>query len=125
MAIATDELRTALANANMAPRLKLWAPGSVTTITPTNPTMSADQRCSLTFSLRMTIDSSVVNSGAAKLIATAEPSDIMLNAKNMQVIEPNCDTPRCKCPKYRWVRNTAIPVFGMIITATVTSAKTA
>jgi hypothetical protein len=42
--------------------------------TPTNPTISADQRWMPTRSLRITIDSRVVNNGAAKPIAVAEPS---------------------------------------------------
>ena len=67
--------------------------------TPTNPTISADQRWTPTFSFRITIDSKVVNNGAAKPIAVAEPSDSTLTARNQHSIEPNCDRPRCRCSR--------------------------
>ena len=67
--------------------------------TPTNPTISADQRWMPTFSFRITIDSRVVNNGAAKPIAVAEPSDSTLTAMNQHSIEPNCDRPRCRCSR--------------------------
>ena len=41
----------------------------------------------------------VVNNGAAKPIAVAEPSDSTLTARNQQSIEPNCDSPRCRCSR--------------------------
>jgi hypothetical protein len=69
------------------------------TSTPTNPRSSADQRCTPTRSFNIRIDNSVVKSGAEKLIPIAEPSDSIRNATNMQVIEPNCDRPRCKCSR--------------------------
>ena len=56
--------------------------GWVITRTPTNPRISADQRWTPTLSFRITIDSRVVNSGAEKPIAIAEPSDSILNATN-------------------------------------------
>ena len=99
IATATLEIRTALASAKKAPIVSVPAPGCVTTRTPINPTINADQRCSPTFSFRIRIDNSVVKSGAEKLIAIAEPSDRARNARNMQVIEPNCDSPRCRCSR--------------------------
>jgi len=99
IATATLEISTALASAKKAPIVSVPAPGWVTTSTPINPTISADQRCTPTFSFRITIDRRVVKSGAEKLIATAEPSDSRRNAMNMQVIEPNCDSPRCRCSR--------------------------
>ncbi len=64
-----------------------------------------------------------MNSGAAKLTATAEPSGIRLKAMKMQVIEPNCDSPRWRCARNRAVRNTAMPRRGRIATATATKAN--
>ena len=97
---ATLEISTALASAKKAPAVNVpAAPGWVTTSTPTNPTISADQRWMPTVSLRIMIDSSVVNSGAEKPIAIAEPSGKARNASIMQVIEPNCDSPRCTCSR--------------------------
>ncbi len=67
MAIATVEIRTAFARANTAPDCSVpVAPGLVMKSTPRNPTISADQRWTPTFSLRITIDSKVVKSGAGK-----------------------------------------------------------
>ena len=43
-----------------------------------------DQRWMPTFSFRITIDSRVVNNGAAKPIAVAKPSDSTLTARNQQ-----------------------------------------
>ena len=56
--------------------------------TPTNPTISADQQWMPTFSFRITIDSRVVNKGAAKPIPVAEPSDSTLTARNHNSIKP-------------------------------------
>jgi hypothetical protein len=44
-----------------------------------------------TFSFRITIESRVVNNGAAKPSAVAEPSDSTLTAMNQHSIEPNWD----------------------------------
>src|SRR5256885_3513382 len=46
-----------------------------------------------TFSFRIRIESRVVNNGAAKPSAVAEPSDRTLTARNQHSIEPNCDQP--------------------------------
>ncbi len=59
------------------------------------PTVDAD----LLLQFRITIDSRVVNNGAAKPIAVAEPSDSTLTARNQHNIEPNCDRPRCRCSR--------------------------
>ena len=75
------------------------APGWVMMSTPTNPMTSADQRWTPTFSLRTTIDSRVVNNGAAKPIAVAEPSDSTLTARNQHSIEPTWESPRCTCSR--------------------------
>ncbi len=98
-------------------------PGWVMIKTPTKPTISADQRCTPTFSFRITIDSSVVNSGAAKPIAVAAPSDSTPTAMNQHSIEPNCDNPRCRCSRYRRVRSTANPAPGRTIATTVRNAN--
>ncbi len=66
--------------------------------TPTNPTINADQRWIPTLSPRITIDSSVVNNGAAKPIAVAEPSDSTLTARNQHRIETS-GRPRCRCSR--------------------------
>src|SRR5438270_10894879 len=99
IATATLEINTALASAKNAPIDKVPAPGWVTTNTPTKPRIKADQRWIPTFSFKTAIDSKVVNSGAEKLIAAAEPRDNVRSAMNMQVIEPNCDSPRWKCSR--------------------------
>ncbi len=99
IATATLEIKTALASAKKAPIDNVPAPGWVTTNTPTKPRIKADQRWIPTFSFSTTIDSNVVNSGAEKLIAVADPRDNVRNAMNMQLIEPNCDSPRWKCSR--------------------------
>src|SRR5438105_15844551 len=96
IATATLEIKTALASAKKAPIDKVPAPGWVTTKTPTKPRIKADQRWIPTFSFSTAIDSKVVNSGAEKLIAAAEPSDKVRSAMNMQVIQPNCHRPPWK-----------------------------
>ncbi len=74
-------------------------PGLVTTMTPIKPRTSADQRWMPTFSLRITIDNSVVKSGAANPIAVAAPRESALTASIQHSIEPNCDSPRCTCSR--------------------------
>src|SRR5260370_20061090 len=99
IATATLEIKTALASAKKAPIDKVPAPGWVTIKTPTKPRIKADQRWIPTFSFKTAIDSNVVNSGAEKLIAMADPKDSRRKAMSMQVIEPNCDSPRRQCPR--------------------------
>ncbi len=114
MAIATVEISTAFASAKPAPSCSVPAPGRVTTSTPRKPTASADQRCTPTRSLRIRIDSSVVKSGAEKLMAMAPASGISLKAKKMLIIEQSCASARFRWSDQRWVRSTPNPVRGRI-----------
>src|ERR1700732_5562027 len=87
MAIATVEISTAFASANTAPDCSVPAPGLVMNSTPRNPTMSADQRWTPTFSLSITIESKVVKSGAEKLMTMTQASGINWKARKMHIIE--------------------------------------
>ena len=65
----------------------------------------------------MMIETSVVNSGAEKLIAIAPASGTRLNAMIRKVCEQNCENDRITWWRSRRVRNTISPVVGRMNSA--------
>ncbi len=99
-------------------------PGPVTISTPRKPVSSAVQRAGPTASLRKIAEASVANIGAEKLIATALASGIRLKASTISVCEVPCEALRRRWARSRFVRKTASPVRGRMMSAQTASETT-